>query len=477
MLPNLSSVSISIQSICEFFRYVIIAGVRSWNFILGDNFTYPTVKMKDKKENQGDATAAPVEVEAGGESHSKRSKSPSIDNADRLEPKLLRAVENDDIERLEIILALARTRDQFNENFLRIGLMRSSEKGKINATRFLLDKGALPDAGGGGGGNRLSPLLRAVERNHIAIVHMLLEAGASPETSDKKGRTALMTAAWKNHWHILNSLISKGADVNAKDERGRNVLHNLAADKVCDWGDSVVELLLKTAVAIDGEQGQDKLGRTPLHWACATGKLRLAELLLVRSGVVGGGAAKIESTEIRGKTSLHLATAHGWDDIVDMLLGRGANIHARSDGGWTSLHNACEVGAIKIVRVLIAAGSDVNAKLLNGVTPLHLAAQAGHIEVVRMLLQCKDIKRAARDKFGSTAFLMAAQEKRRDIVELLSPLNNLETMSEDALGACQGFNVSLLYLLNLNLNLSSISHSTTSSVYALFDLVVPCNGS
>jgi ankyrin repeat protein len=75
-------------------------------------------------------------------------------------------------------------------------------------------------------------------------------------------------------------------------------------------------------------------------------------------------------------------------------------------------------------------------------TPLHLAAQGGHVDVVRRLLECKDIKRAARDTFGSTPFLRAAQNKRRDIVALLAPFNHLETLSEDALGACNGFNVS-----------------------------------
>jgi len=285
----------------------------------------------------------------------------------------------------------------------------------------------------------LSPLLRAVERNHIAIVHALLEHGASPETADKKGRTALMTAAWKNHWHILNSLIGKGADVNAKDERGRNVLHNLAADKQCDWGDSVVELLLKTNIAIDGPLGQDKLGRTPLHWACATGKRALAEQLLRRPKLP---RADLHATEIRGKTSLHLAAAHDWEDMVDVLLREGGDVHARSDGAWTPLHNACEVGSLKIVRTLLRAESDVNAKLLNGMTPLHLAAQGGHLPVVQALLECRDIKRAARDTFGSTPFLRAAQNKQKEIVNLLAPFNHLETLSEDALGACNGFNVS-----------------------------------
>ncbi|PBP25883.1 ankyrin repeat and protein kinase domain containing protein 1 [Diplocarpon rosae] len=376
-------------------------------------------------------------MEAAGERLS-RSRSRSSDHNERLEPQLLRAAESDDVEKLRQVIESAKTKNQLSENLLRIGLVRSAEKGKIGVTQYLLAEGARPD---GASGNRLSPLFKAVERNNIGIVHLLLEHGANAETADKKGRTALMTAAWKNHWHILNSLIVRGADVNAKDERGRNVLHNLGADKQCNWGDSVIELLLKENIHIDGEQGQDKLGRSPLHWACATGKTHLAELLLTRSRFP---RASVHAAEFRGKTSLHLAAAHCWDDIVELLLRHGGDITAKSDGGWTPLHNACEVGCENIVRILVGVGSDINAKLLNGMTPLHLAAQGGHVAVVKCLLERNDIKRAARDTFGSTPFLRAAQNRHKDIVNLLAPFNNLKMLSEDALGASNGFNATIV---------------------------------
>ncbi|RDL32991.1 Ankyrin repeat-containing protein [Venustampulla echinocandica] len=370
---------------------------------------------------------------------STRSRSRSTDHTERLEPQLLRAAENDDVERIRTLIDESRTRGQLQDHHMRITLMRSSEKGKAAVTRYLLSQGA---PAGAAPGSRQSPLLRAVERDHAAIVHLLLEHGANPETADKKGRTALMTAAWKNHWHILNSLILKGANANAKDLRGRNVLHNLAADKVMDWGDSVIELLLNQHIHIDGKEGQDNLHRTPLHWACATGKKRLVEQLLTRSR--GGPSANIAAVEIREKTGLHIAAAHDRDDIVQLLLQYGASVHARSDGGWTPLHNACKIGSLNIVRILIAAGADINGKLLTGMSPLHLAAEGGHISVVQCLLDCKDIKRAARDTFGSTPFLRAAQNKRKDIVNLLAPFNNIGTLSEDALGACNGFNATIV---------------------------------
>jgi len=280
-----------------------------------------------------------------------RSRSRSTDHNDRLEPQLLRAAENDDTDKLREIVDAARTRNQLSENFLRIGLMRSSEKGRVEATQYLLSQGAKPN---GADRNRLSPLLRAVERNHVAIVKLLLAYGADRDTKDKKGRTALMTAAWKNHWHVLSMLVQKGADVNVKDNRGRNVLHNLAADKLCDWGDEVIHLLLDQDIYIDGPLGQDDLKRSPLHWACATGKLKLAEQFLTRRK---DPKAQVNAVEDRGKTSLHIAAAHDRNDIVEMLLRHGAKVNTKSDGGWTPLHNACEKGCADIVHILIEAGA------------------------------------------------------------------------------------------------------------------------
>ncbi|TKX19070.1 ankyrin repeat-containing protein 29 [Elsinoe australis] len=355
------------------------------------------------------------------------------DNERRLEPSFIRAVEDNNVSLLDDLLDTARRNGQSTENLLKIGLMKGAEKGKLNATIFLLKHGARPD----GYGNRVGPLMRAVERNHISIVKVLLENRIHPvnrNESDKKGRSVLMTAAWKNHYHILQLLLSSGADINARDGRGRNVLHNLAADTKCDWGQEVVDLLLKSDVRL--ADSQDELLRTPLHWCCATGKRMLAEKLLTRHLVP---RVDINAMERGQKTPLHLAVIHGRDDIVELLLEHGADIHANSTGGWTALHNACAHGSNSIVKMLIQSGADINARLFNGRTPLHAAAEAGHVEVVKTLLSEPNIRRVARDSFGFTSFLLAAQQKHRECVSLLAPCNHSDSLSHDALGACQGF--------------------------------------
>lgn len=367
--------------------------------------------------------------------------SDSYTHMDRLEPRLLKAAENNHIDALKQIIAQARDNSALSDGFLRIGLMRSCERGHVAATEYFLSLGARPDAGSAP--NRPSPLLRAVERDFIAIVGLLVEYDRpSLEVTDKRGWTAVMVAAAKGHGEMLEMLVSRGADVNARDAKGMNVMHNLAADKDAELRYEVVEYLLGTECLIDGAQARDQVGRTPLHWACATGKPRMVEMLLNRPR---GPIADVNAVEQRNKTALHLAIAHGREDIVKLLLLHKADVNARSDGGWTPLHNACDKGSVTMVRALLEAGAHINAQLLNGVTPLHLAAQAGHTEVVQCLLERKDeVKRRVRDNFGSTPFLRAAQFKRKDVVSLLAPFNNVEALSDDARGACEGFDATIV---------------------------------
>ncbi len=403
-----------------------------------------------------------------------RSPSRSSDGGDsahqvRVEPRLLKAIEDKKHDDAIAIIEQAKAKSQPVDHLLRIGLMRAAERGNIYITEYLLKSGAKPDGAPGG---RVSPLFKAIEKNHVGIVQLLLKFGGNKDAQDKQGRTALMTAAWKNHFHIMNELLRCGADVNKKDNTGRNVLHNLAADKHCNWGLDVIAELLKQNIAIDGPDGQDDQNRSPLHWAASTGKKELCEMLLKRPRLP---RANVNAIEIRQKTALHLAVAHGREDIIEVLLVHGADLMAKSDGSWTPLHNACQEGNVKVVRTLLTAGADINARLLNGMMPLHVAAQAGHLDVVNCLLERKDVKRAAKDSFGITPFLRAAQSKsaaRKDIINTLAPHNQTEALSEDALGATNGFHATIIDFGNFH-NENRVSRKTVFELLYGRDCVNP----
>lgn len=126
-----------------------------------------------------------------------------------------------------------------------------------------------------------------------------------------------------------------------------------------------------------------------------------------------------------------------------MLLNRGSEINARSDGGWTALHYAASRASRPVVDLLIEANADINCELLNGRTPLHIAAENGNTAAVVALLQQTHIRRIAKDRFGNTPLLIAAQHGKKDIVELLAPWNHTDLLSEDEIEASLRFEATI----------------------------------
>ena len=63
-------------------------------------------------------------------------------------------------------------------------------------------------------------LLTASSKGDLATVNALLASGASANTKDEAGITALMYAARKDKAAVAEALINKGADINAKDSGG-----------------------------------------------------------------------------------------------------------------------------------------------------------------------------------------------------------------------------------------------------------------
>ncbi|KAB8214215.1 ankyrin repeat-containing domain protein [Aspergillus novoparasiticus] len=101
---------------------------------------------------------------------------------------------------------------------------------------------------------------------------------------------------------------------------------------------------------------------------------------------------------------LHAAVSRSlFENVVSLLLSRGADIEAAGIDGWRPLHVAAYWGNVAIVERLITTGASVHVstRLLHMChgrppnpdekewkgQPLHLAAMGGHIAVVELLLK------------------------------------------------------------------------------------------
>jgi ankyrin repeat protein len=101
---------------------------------------------------------------------------------------------------------------------------------------------------------------------------------------------------------------------------------------------------------------------------------------------------------------------------------RGDSTPAAKQGGRcqndrTALHWAAECGHEEVVRLVLEKGADVNVKDAFGSTALSGAAERGHAAIVQLLLEKADIN--AKDVCGQTALFQAVIEEHKEVVQLL----------------------------------------------------------
>ena len=75
-------------------------------------------------------------------------------------------------------------------------------------------------------GDGATPLMRAAKTNDIAVMRLLLEAGADPTITLKDRTTTAMVAS---SVEAIKLLVEHGVDVNAFNTSGQTILHNAAA--------------------------------------------------------------------------------------------------------------------------------------------------------------------------------------------------------------------------------------------------------
>lgn len=130
-----------------------------------------------------------------------------------------------------------------------------------------------------------------------------------------------------------------------------------------------------------------------------------------------GTDAKLRSAD--GTTALHWAVYHDDLELVERLLGAGADPNAVNDYGSTPLGEAAVAADVEIIERLLEAGADATLAPKDGETPLMVVARSGNLSAARLLLEHGadvNAKEAWRDQ---TALIWAAAQKQPAMVELL----------------------------------------------------------
>ena len=175
------------------------------------------------------------------------------------------------------------------------------------------------------------------------------------------------------------------------------------------WEDpAVCQVLIDAGADIETK---DDMGRSPLHWACRSGALAVAKILVK----AGAGVCVADNNE---DTCLILAVAYGHTETVRYLVCLPEiNMNHENDDGYTAVLAAAGRGG-EVMQVLIDAGADIEVKNYDDRSPLLLASQCGNLRVVAMLVKAgADV--CVTDNKGNTCLSLAAYNGHTETVRTL----------------------------------------------------------
>src|SRR5262245_1850451 len=196
--------------------------------------------------------------------------------ASGLDRALIRAAAEGDISGIdELLRAGANVNCTVDKGEFGSPLTGAAYKGRLDAVRLLLDRGADPNLAGDG-----TPLTNAAEGGHVDIVSLLLDRGANIDQITPGRQNALIRASGKGRLEVVKLLVARGADVNARAWVARAVVVKKPN------GETVVKRMTRVRVNKDGtnvivddttKQGE---WRTPLNMAEKGGHKDVVAFLL-----------------------------------------------------------------------------------------------------------------------------------------------------------------------------------------------------
>jgi uncharacterized protein len=269
-------------------------------------------------------------------------------------------------------------REELNYDVPRGGssaLLFAARSGDVESARLLITGGAdlndaLPDGA--------TALVVASHSGHGPVATLLLERGADPNAA-AVGYTALHAAVLRSDLDLVKSLLAHRADPNAQITKGTPVRRNsqdfelpktLIGATPYVLAAKFLEPDIMRALAAGGADTRRSMkdGATPLMAAAGMGIV--APTRDEKRGTDRRGLAILDGGKVESDSQVL--------DTVSTALALGSDINATNPVGDTTVHIAAAQGYTDVVKLLAERGADLNVRNSRGLTPLGaLAASSG----------------------------------------------------------------------------------------------------
>ncbi|XP_025203710.1 death-associated protein kinase 1-like isoform X2 [Melanaphis sacchari] len=149
--------------------------------------------------------------------------------------------------------------------------------------------------------------------------------------------------------------------------------------------------------------------------------------------LIENGDQDIFAKNNKKETALHLASARGFQHIVDVLLDRGTSVCAKDINGNTPLHLATKNNNISVIKSLLFLQPNVAYEQNNnGDIPMHIACRYGYLECVMKLVEHNVTMDMVNENLD-TPLLVAIKEKHENVAIYLlhNAPGNLEIFNNE----------------------------------------------
>uniref|UniRef100_H2XQR8 SAM domain-containing protein n=1 Tax=Ciona intestinalis TaxID=7719 RepID=H2XQR8_CIOIN len=94
----------------------------------------------------------------------------------------------------------------------------------------------------------------------------------------------------------------------------------------------------------------------------------------------------VETTDADGNSLLHIAAANGHEEVVRILLIKGASLDRSNSFGWTPLMQAARYGNESVAHYLLNNKAKINVTTPMGISALTLATYGGHTKMIELFM-------------------------------------------------------------------------------------------
>jgi ankyrin repeat protein len=243
-------------------------------------------------------------------------------------------------------------------------LLFAARDGQMEAARALLD--ARADVNAASAAEKTTPLVMAVSNGHYDLAKYFVEHGADPSLANIQGLTALygvLDVQWAGHsWfpnpvtaeektgylELMKILLAAHADVNAKLQK-KTWFRTLAHDAT--W--------------------VDPAGATAFWRAAQATDLDAMKLLLAagadpKISTTGGDSPLMVAAGVGWGANFSVNAPDSWLPAVRLCLELGLDVNQVDNRGYSALHGAAYIGNNDLIKLLVEKGAKVDGKAKTG---------------------------------------------------------------------------------------------------------------